>query len=739
MKTKCINPKIAMMIAIALAAISFSMLLSTPETEEVVADDPVWLPCGNNLWYSMGGTVLTFKGSGAMSDYGDGDYNPKSSWGGPWGKSVTEVIWTSGNCNITKIGHSAFIYCNNLTSMHWSNAEKVEGEGRVPGSVTAVSKFGFYHCGFTTMTFESGGKASFDRYAMSGMENIVELTFNKATSFQTIYPVVDWCGKLTTLEFNGNTSFGWMTFNGSSKIDTMKIGKNVSSIEGLRTDQNGDLAIKKFIVDSQNTTYSLDDGVLLKKSGSDLIVVVAPTDKEYYYMSDDVTKIAHAAFAHSSLKGIHLSNKLTTIEYGAFRWSSNLATVLLPDSCSYVGNGAFIGCTALKKIHFGTGLTTMWAETFEYANINKFDNDGDKVQIDYDGSWVDHQLSGEEIGYLKNMTFTKDGKTMEDTSNRYAVVGYFTNKDTNELYSFKEVKRGNKVSEPTEPAWENHAFDGWYRDSDSWNRQWVFSDDAVQGDQKLYGMWTDDNEVFQYQPYKYPARSWNGVQRAMTLSAVNTIELQRDIYAYGKGALVLNTYSPESVTLNLNGHTLDRQRTTSDEAGYVIRVGDSRTLTITDGVGTGKITGGYASRGGAVLITSGTLKLVSGTISGNKATDGGAICNNGQNNTIIIEGGVIEDNTATYGGAIRSFGGIVSIQGGTIRNNAASNDGGALYIDSGTVNITEGAITNNSALTRCGGAIYINSSGITLNLYGGTITNNIAAADGGLSFTVLAR
>ena len=390
-----------MMIAIALAAISFSMLLSTPETEEVVADDPVWLPCGNNLWYSMDGTVLTFKGSGAMWDYGDGDYNPQSSWGGHWGKSVTEVIWTYGDCNITKIGHSAFIYCNNLTSMHWSNAEKVEGEGKVPGSVTAVSKFGFYHCGMTKMIFESGGKVSFDRYSLSGMSNLEELILNKKSSFQTIYPVVDWCGKLTTLEFNGDAKYGWQTFKGSDKIETMKIGKNVSSIEGLRTDQSGDLAIKKFIVDPQNTTYSLDDGVLLKKSGSDLIVVVAPIDKEYYYMSDDVTKIAHAAFAHSSLKGIHLSNKLTTIEYGAFRWSSNLATVLLPDSCSYVGNGAFLGCTALKKIHFGTGLTTMWAETFKNANINKFDNDGKRNRLSQEHDL--HQGRQDHEGYKQQV------------------------------------------------------------------------------------------------------------------------------------------------------------------------------------------------------------------------------------------------------------------------------------------------------------------------------------------------
>ena len=690
----------------------------------------------------MDGTVLTFKGSGAMWDYGDGDYNPQSSWGGHWGKSVTEVIWTYGDCNITKIGHSAFIYCNNLTSMHWSNAEKVEGEGKVPGSVTAVSKFGFYHCGMTKMIFESGGKVSFDRYAMSGMSNLEELILNKKSSFQTIYPVVDWCGKLTTLEFNGDAKYGWQTFNGSSKIDTMKIGKDVSSIEGLRTDQNGDLAIKKFIVDPQNATYSLDDGVLLKKSGSDLIVVVAPIDKEYYYMSDDVTKVAHAAFAHSSLKGIHLSNKLTTIEYGAFRWSSNLATVLLPDSCSYVGNGAFIGCTALKKIHFGTGLTTMWAETFEYANISKFDNDGKKVQIDYDGSWMDHQLSGEEIGYLKNMTFTKDGKTMEDTSSRYAVVGYFTNKDTNELYSFKEVKTGSKLSEPSEPTWADHAFDGWYRDSDSWNRQWVFSTDVIDRDVKLYGMWTDDMEVFKYSPYKYPARSWNGVQRALSsVPAADVIELQRDIYAYGKDALTLDShrYPSNVATIDLNGFTLDRQRTAADTAGYVIKVADGKHLTIKDSGGTGKITGGYGTDGGAIYVDRGVnliaeVTIDSGTITGNKATNGGAIYING--GIVIINGGTITDNNASYGGAIYNNGGTnntgrITINHGNISANVANNDGGALYINKGTVTINEGTITGNNALTRCGGAIYINATDSTLNLYGGTITNNIAAADGG--------
>ena len=723
-------------IAITIVMLIFSAFMIIPDTEEAAVDPGEgWSKCGDNLWYNLNGTVLTFKGSGAMWDYGDGDYNPKSTWGGPWGKNVTEVIWTSGNCNITKIGHSAFIYCNNLTSMHWNNAENVGGEGRVPGSVTAVSKFGFYHCGFTTMTFESGNKVSLDRYSLSGMPNVVKLTFNKASSFQTIYPVVDWCGNLTTLEFKGNVKYGWMTFNGSNKIDTLIIGKNVSNIEGLRTDQNGDLPINNYIVDPGNNTYSLDDGVLLKKSGSDLYVEVVPINKEYYYMSDDVTKIAHAAFAHSSIKELHISNKLTTIEYGAFRWSESLKTVLLPDSCTYVGNGAFIGCTALKTIHFGTGLKTMWAETFEYADIEKFSNNGKNVKIDYNGAWVDHQLTDQEIGYLKNMTFSRDDEVMKNTSNRYAVVAFNLNQGGDSFTSLQVKKQGDGLTAPAEPTWALHAFDGWFKDRDKYDREWLFDSDKVREDQLLFANWTADSHVT---TGKYSAWSWNGVQRALTLDAVNTIELQRDIYSYGKNHL----NAARNVTIDLHGCTLDRQRTTTDPDGHVIWVRSPSTVTIKDTIGTGKITGGYANNGGGINVESGaTCIIAGGTITGNKASNsGGGICVRG---TLTITGGKVEGNVSyNVGGGIFSegtltIGGQTDVSNVRIAGNTATKSGGALYIYDGTTTIGGHSadvidISSNSVLNGDGGGIFlaINTSCV-LNLNGGSITGNIASGEGG--------
>ena len=418
--------KILILTAIVLAMASVTAFAVAPETEEVAADpDPGvgWEKCGDSLWYKIEGDVnkkLYFYGSGAMRDYDDGSgWVPAPGEGAPWhDPGIKEVIWTSDHCDITRIGGSAFVGCEGLTSMHWSNDAKVEGEAIVPGSVTSVGKFGFYHNnGLTKITFASGSKVSFDRYSMSGMESLEEIVINKASSLPTIYPWADYCHNLTKLTINGNTSFDFQTFNGSSNLKTIEIGPDVTSVNGLRTTYYA-MEIDNYIVDPGNGTYLLDDGVLLRKSGSDLTVVAAPMNKEYYYMSDDVTKIGDGAFQSSSIKNLHISNKVTTIEAKAFLRAGSLQTVLLPDSCTYVGLAAFNQCTSLKTIHFGTGLKTMWAESFEYSGIDKFDNNGKKVQINYDSSWVNHQLTDQEIGYLKNTTFTKDGTTMKSTGNR---------------------------------------------------------------------------------------------------------------------------------------------------------------------------------------------------------------------------------------------------------------------------------------------------------------------------------
>jgi hypothetical protein len=184
----------------------------------------------------------------------------------------------------------------------------------------------------------------------------------------------------------------------------------------------------------------------------------------------------------------------------------------------------------------------------------------------------------------------------------------------------------------------------------------------------------------------------------------------------------------KSVTIDLNGHKLDRGLGTASSMGSgVIYIKSGSSLTINDGSGdnSGKITGGYANKGGAIS-NLGTLVFNGGTITGNRAGDeGGGIFNMG---TATITGGVISGNTASGSGGGISNSGTMTINDCSITGNTSSRAGGGIS-NGNTLTINGGSITGNSA-TEYGGGIWMGSYN-TFSMQGAiTVTGNTKA--GGL-------
>ena len=106
----------------------------------------------------------------------------------------------------------------------------------------------------------------------------------------------------------------------------------------------------------------------------------------------------------------------------------------------------------------------------------------------------------------------------------------------------------------------------------------------------------------------------------------------------------------KNLTLDLNGHTLNRQLLPNDPGGPVIFIKAGAILTLRDsGTAEGIITGGHHSNGGGIQ-NRGTLILEGGCITGNTARDcGGGIANYG---TMILLGGRVTGNAAQCGGGV---------------------------------------------------------------------------------------
>ena len=171
-----------------------------------------------------------------------------------------------------------------------------------------------------------------------------------------------------------------------------------------------------------------------------------------------------------------------------------------------------------------------------------------------------------------------------------------------------------------------------------------------------------------------------------------------------------------SLTIDLNGHTLTAA---ANSQAFRIQGG---ALTIEDSIGTGVIQG-------------------SGTVTGN----GGAIwmSSSDSNNALTLTGGTIRGFTATDGGGVYVDGGSFEMSGGTISTCNATNAGGGVYVSSGSFEMSGGSIENCTAHEGAGVKVLASSGKASFSMSGsGEIKNcnqdgvSIAAIGGTSEFSM---
>ena len=186
------------------------------------------------------------------------------------------------------------------------------------------------------------------------------------------------------------------------------------------------------------------------------------------------------------------------------------------------------------------------------------------------------------------------------------------------------------------------------------------------------------------------------------------------------------------------------------------------TLTLTgDGNGLSNNTATSGS-GGAVYAEEGSVSLTGGALTGNRAT-------NGKGGAIYAGGGVSVDsvtsasnNSAKNGGLIYADAGAVTVtnarlseniagenggliyankgnvtlmlteDGNGLSANTAAANGGAVYAVEGAVSVSGGTLTGNTATNGKGGVICALGGAVTLN--GASVTENTSSGDGGVIY-----
>ena len=195
------------------------------------------------------------------------------------------------------------------------------------------------------------------------------------------------------------------------------------------------------------------------------------------------------------------------------------------------------------------------------------------------------------------------------------------------------------------------------------------------------------------------------------------------------------------VTLCLNGHEI-KNSTPDNECVIAVYAKDASTLTLTDCMGGGKITGG--KKEGVDVRKGYTLNMHGGTITGGVDMSGhsedsptkfnmygGTITGDGvgvrltQYCTFTMSGGTISNNK----GGVSTGGGEFTMSGGDITGSRATNGGGVNIGNGGKFEMSGTAkITGNTA-AYAGGGVYV--SGGTFIMNGGEIKSNTAETNGG--------
>ena len=191
-------------------------------------------------------------------------------------------------------------------------------------------------------------------------------------------------------------------------------------------------------------------------------------------------------------------------------------------------------------------------------------------------------------------------------------------------------------------------------------------------------------------------------------------------------ANLLEITGSRTVTIDMNGFTLDRGCSSRGSQAIVVRTGSTLNLN------GGTVTGGWGGHGGALDIESGTtVSLTNVNVSGNTADDrGGGIYNAGK---LIMTGGSITDNTchdhtspSGGGGLFNHEDATATLTGVTLTGNEATMWGGGGICNYGTLYLDGVTITGNAARFT-GGGIWSGNEKHILKMQGANIiTDNTA-------------
>ena len=320
--------------------LALSMALSL--AAGVSAEEAMSGSCGENAVWSFDTATgtLTISGTGSMMDYWTSVGGQEIIYNSPWNsfrRDVQHIVIEEG---ITRLGNDAFDYLPNLQSVV------------LPDTLTEIGNFVFNSCasleridlpeGLTTL-----GQECFSGTGLTTVEIPASVTFVDAGVFCS-------CIALTDAYFRSDPdSPGFVSgnsiFRGCTALEEIRVEeghRSLRSIDGalyFRWD-SGEMVLNSYPMGRENTRYRIADNTVL-------------------------------------------------IGQFAFDCSRYLQNVIIPDTVTTVGHGAFMNCLALESVKFEGSAPEIEQNVFHCTNLTIYYPAGD-ASWDVRNTWSEEYLVG---------------------------------------------------------------------------------------------------------------------------------------------------------------------------------------------------------------------------------------------------------------------------------------------------------------------------------------------------------
>ena len=291
--------------------------------------------------------------------------------------------YTAYNCTKIKkayididgsIGHEAFNYCANLSTVNIAKVNDIGNEA-------------FNRCA-NLSTVNIAKVNDIGNRAFSECTNLVSVVVKDGNNIGE--SAFSNCSSLKTLSLDNKIkSLGRYAFRGCSNLKQFVIPDSVtilnydllrdcSSLKSIRIHKSikeidiafyGCTNLSTLIIEDRNTTLKLrSNNTAITRSISSPLFGDCKLDSVYIggkivYETSSVYGYS-PFYRNTSLRTVKISDAETTIYDNEFYGCTNLQNVSIGDNVKSIGKWAFSGCSSLKNFTFGSGLQSIGQEAF---------------------------------------------------------------------------------------------------------------------------------------------------------------------------------------------------------------------------------------------------------------------------------------------------------------------------------------------------------------------------------------